>query len=140
MRKRSNYRPKPIKLPPISPKVELTQTQINDLALRAHLAAIRLDTEDGLNEFITVVAKTTIGMELAGTMDDHARAILRTATGHLDSILKTGRISDRQEVYLKRTAAFITDWLDEKRLTFDGLHRATKAMRNIDAKIMRKTD
>lgn len=134
MRKRSNYRPKPIK----APGIRLSEKDAESLAMRAHIAALTIGSEQGLSQFIDIVCKTTVAMTTAGTMDLHAERIPRTATKHLDAIMATGKITDSQEVYLKRVAGFIDGWLCEGRIRYSDLAYASRAMNRIDAKVLAK--
>lgn len=134
-KREKKYTPKPIK----APGIRLSEKDAESLAFRAHIAACALDSEQGLTQFIDIVCKTTVAMTTAGTMDLHAERILRTATKHLDAIMATGRVLDTQEVYLKRVAGFIDDWLNEGRIRYSDLQVAQRVTRNIDAKIIKKS-
>lgn len=128
------YTPKPIK----APGIRLCEKDVESLAFRAHIAACALDTEQGLNQYVTIICKTTVAMSTAGTLDIHAERILRTASGMLDSVMKTNKITDKQEAYLRRTAGFIDQWLQEGRIRYSDLQFASQAMKRINAKVLAK--
>lgn len=127
---RKKYTPKPIK----APGIRLAEKDAESLAIRAHLAAQTLDTEHGMTQFINIVCKATVAMSNAGTLDTHAGRILRTASTMLEGCINTGRITDKQEAFLKRTAGFIDDWLTEGRIRYADLQFANVAMKKIDCK------
>lgn len=128
------YTPKPIR----QPGIRLSEKDAESLALRTHLAAVAIDREEGLTQFIDIVCKVTVAMTTAETMDKHSRAILGTTAKMLDEVMKTGKITDNQEAYIGRTAGFINDWLLDGRIRYSDLEVAKKAMRRVDARIVAK--
>lgn len=134
MRKRSKYKPKPIK----APAIRLLPQHSGDLALQAHIAAARLDTPEGVNAFCDILCKATVALESSGGLDTHARRLLGTATKMFDDIIRTNRVTDRQEAYLKQLAGWIDEWC-HTRIKYSGLETAKKLMRLADEKILQKS-
>lgn len=124
MRKRSNYKPKVIR----APGIRLAEKDAESLAFRTHVAALMLDTADGMNQFTEIVCKVSVAMAYSETIDRHARSILSTATKMLDEVIKTGTLTARQHDYLKRTAGFIDDWLQQGRVTYAALQYSKSLM------------
>lgn len=120
------------------PGIRLSEKDAESLALRAHIAAVAIDREEGLIQFIDIVCKVTVAMTTAEKMDKHSRAILGTTAKMLDEVMKTGKITDKQEAYIRRTAGFINDWLLDGRIRYSDLEMAKKAMRRVDARIVAK--
>ncbi len=134
MRKGSKRQIRPIR----QPGIRLSEKDAESLALRTHIAAVAIDREEGLTQFIDIVCKVTVAMTTAGSMDKHSRAILGTTAKMLDEVMKTGKITDKQEAYIRRTAGFINDWLLDGRIRYSDLEVAKKAMRRVDAQIVAK--
>ena len=131
---RKKYTPKPIK----APGIRLAEKDAESLAFRTHMAARALDTEQGMEQFINIICKATVAMSNAGTLDIHAGRILRTASTMLEGCIKTGRITDKQEAFLQRTAGFIDDWLCEGRIRYADLQFASIAIKQIDCNISKR--
>lgn len=124
MRKSSKRHIRPIK----QPGIRLAEKDAESLAFKAHMAALQLDTVNGLNQFSDALCKMALAMDYCGTMDGHARAIMGTATKQLYAIIKRGSIEDREHAYLKRVAGFIDDWLSAGCVTYAGLDFAKRVM------------
>lgn len=122
---RKKYKPKPVK----APGIRLAEKDAESLAYKAHAAAVQLDTEEGLNEFAKIICKATIAMTNARTINTHASRILRTSAMILEKCAQTGRITDKQEAFLRRTAGFLDDWLCEGRIRYCDLEFAKRAVR-----------
>jgi hypothetical protein len=114
------------------PALPLTEKHHDDLAVKLHSAANRVDTVDGCNAFAHQMAVATAAMEISGTHDNHSRSLLRTACLMLEKSCDTGRIDDRVALYCKKLATWIDTWIGQGRITYESLIQAKRIIGKLD--------